>query len=108
MTSPIAATAPITTATTADAERAIAVLTLAFSSDPANGWVWPDPRQYLASVPAFVRAFAVGAFEQGTAYCIDGYAGAALWLPPGVYPDEDALVALLRGTVAEEDRGDLL
>ena len=108
MTSPIAATAPITTATAADAERAIAVLTLAFSSDPANRWAWPDPRQYLASFPAFVRAFAGRAFEQGTAFCIDGYAGAALWLPPGVHPDEDALVALLGGTIAGEDQDDLL
>ena len=100
-------TAPIRTATAADEERAIAVLTLAFSSDPANRWAWPDPRQYLASFPAFVRAFAGRAFEQGTAYCIDGYAGAALWLPPGVDPDEDALVAMLQNTVAKEDREDL-
>ena len=107
-TSPIATTAPITTATGSDAERAIAVLTLAFSSDPANRWAWPDPRQYLTSFPAFVRAFAGRAFERGTAYCTTGYAGAALWLPPGVYPDEDALAALLQSTVAEEDREDLL
>jgi hypothetical protein len=106
-TAPIATTAPITTATAAEAERAIAVLTLAFSSDPVNCWAWPDPRQYLASLPAFVRAFAGRAFERGTAYCIDGYTGAALWLPPGVYPDEDALVALLQSTSAEAAREDL-
>ena len=107
-TAPIATTAPITTATASDAEQAIAVLTLAFSSDPANRWAWSDPRQYLASFPAFVRAFAGKAFEQGTAYCIDRYAGAALWLPPGVHPDEDALVALLQSTVVKEDQADLL
>jgi ribosomal protein S18 acetylase RimI-like enzyme len=106
-TSPTLTTAPIRIATATDEERAIAVLTLAFSLDPANRWVWPDPRQYLASFPAFVRAFAGRAFEQGTAYCIDGYVGAALWLPPGVHPDEDTLVALVQSTVAEEDQEDL-
>lgn len=106
-TSPIVATAPITTAKPADADDVIAVLALAFSSDPATRWAWSDPRQYLTSFPAFVRAFAGRAFEQGTAYCINGYAGAALWLPPGTQPDEDALVALVQRTIAEEAQPDV-
>jgi ribosomal protein S18 acetylase RimI-like enzyme len=107
-TSPVPTAAPITSAAASDAESAIAVLTLAFSADPANRWVWPDPRQYLASFPAFVSAFAGEAFEHGTAYCIDGYAGVALWLPPGVHSDEDALGAFFQSTVAEEDQDDLM
>jgi ribosomal protein S18 acetylase RimI-like enzyme len=106
-TSPIAPTAPITTATASDAEHAVGVLVLAFSSDPACRWAWPDPKQYLTSFPGFVRALGGRSFEQGSAYCIDGYAGAALWLPPGVHPDEDALVALFRRTIAEEDQDDM-
>jgi ribosomal protein S18 acetylase RimI-like enzyme len=104
---PIMTTAPITTATGSTAERAISVLVLAFSSDPACRWAWPEPRQYLTSFPGFVRAFAGRAFEHGTAYCLRGYAGAALWLPPGVYPDEETVAALLRATVAEPDQADL-
>jgi ribosomal protein S18 acetylase RimI-like enzyme len=100
-------TAPITIATTSDAEHAIAVLILAFSTDPVSRWVWPDPAQYLASCPDFVRAFAGQAFEQGTAYCVDGHAGAALWLSPGVHSDEDALVALIQRTVAEAEQAAL-
>jgi ribosomal protein S18 acetylase RimI-like enzyme len=106
-TAPIATTAPITTATVADAERAIATLTLAFSSDPPNRWVWPDPQQYLEAFPAFIAAFGGAAFEQGTAYRIDGYAGAALWLPPEAHPDEEALASLIQRTVAEHDQADL-
>jgi ribosomal protein S18 acetylase RimI-like enzyme len=41
------------------------------------------------------------AFEQGTAYCLHGYTGAALWLPPGVQPDEEAVIALFQRTMAE-------
>jgi ribosomal protein S18 acetylase RimI-like enzyme len=105
-TSPLAPTPSITTATAADAEHAIAVLTLAFSSDPACRWAWPDPRQYLASFPSFVWALAGQAFAQGTAHCLSGYAGAALWLPPGVHPDEDAVVALFQRTIAEADQAE--
>jgi ribosomal protein S18 acetylase RimI-like enzyme len=103
-TSPIPPPAPITTATASDAEHAIAVLTLAFSSDPPCRWAWPDPQQYLASFPGFVRALGGRAFEQGTAYCLHGYTGAALWLPPGVQPDEEAVIALFQRTMAEAAR----
>ena len=47
------------------------------------------------------------AFEHGTAYYLRGYAGAALWLPPEVQPDEDALVALFQCTIAPEDQADM-
>jgi ribosomal protein S18 acetylase RimI-like enzyme len=103
-TAPIAATAPITTATPSDAEQAIATLVLAFGSDPPSRWAWPDPRQYLTAFPEFIRGLGGRAFEHGTAYSLPGYAGVALWLPPGVHPDEDALVELIRRTTAEEAR----
>lgn len=88
----------IKTATASDEAAAIAVMTLAFSADPAARWTWPDPQRFLQHFPGFVRALGGNAFEHGSAYCIDGYAGAALWLPPGVGPDEDRLVALLQST----------
>ena len=110
-TSTTATPVQITTATASDEERAMAVLTLAFSADPANRWAWPDPAQYLASFPRLARAFGGRAFELGTAHvAIDragDYAGAALWLPPDVHPDEDALVALLQQTIPEAGRDDL-
>ncbi len=102
--SSIATTSSITTATAADAEHAIATLVLAFSSDPPSRWAWPDPRQYLTSFPDFVKGLGGRAFEHGTAYCLRGYAGAALWLPPGVHPDEEALVELIKRTIAAEDQ----
>jgi ribosomal protein S18 acetylase RimI-like enzyme len=98
---------PITIATATDVAKATAVLVLAFSSDPPNRWVWPDSQQYLESFPSFVNAFAGKAFEQGTAYCIDGYAGAALWLPPEVHADEEPLIDLIQRTTAEEKQADL-
>ncbi len=85
----------VKTATSSGDEDVISVLTLAFSSDPMARWSQPDPRLYLANFPKLAAAFGGAAFEKGSAYFTDGYAGAALWLPPGVHPDEKTLVALV-------------
>jgi len=42
-----------------------------------------------------VRAFGGRAFAEGTAHHVNDYAGAALWLPPGIEPDHAALEASL-------------
>jgi hypothetical protein len=89
----------IKTATAADEASIIAVVLLAFSADPAARWAWPDPQQYLRHFPNFVKALGGKAFAHGSAYYVDGYAGAAMWLPPEVHPDEDTLVDLLQRTV---------
>jgi GNAT superfamily N-acetyltransferase len=92
---------PIRTARASDEDPAIDAIVLAFAADPAARWTWPDPQQYLSHFPTFVRAFGGRAFAHKTAYCVDGYAGTALWLPPDVHPDEDALVSLLHRTAPE-------
>ena len=90
----------IRTATAADAERCVAVLTLAFDSDPPCRWTWPDPQQYLEAFPRFARAFGGNAIDLGTAHYYEGFSGVALWLPPGAVPDEASLVRVIQDTVA--------
>ena len=87
----------VETATAAEEAAVIAILTLAFSSDPATRWTWPDPRAYLEAFPCFAKAFGGAAFGEGSAHRI-GSAGAALWLPPGVSPDDAAIGALMQRT----------
>lgn len=101
------ATSTVTVTARAEAERAIAAIVLAFSADPAARWSYPDPHQYLTHFPAIVRAFGGRAFAHGTAHHVSDFAGAALWLPPGIQPDEEALVAILRGSVAAERQADV-
>jgi ribosomal protein S18 acetylase RimI-like enzyme len=85
-------------AATADDEAAVAaILTLAFSSDPAARWTWPEPKVFIDAFPRFAKAFGGAAFAKGTAHRI-GWAGAALWLPPGAEPDEAAMGALMEQT----------
>ena len=92
----------IRTANESEQDQIVALIVLAFSSDPIVRWVYPDPHQFLSSFPDIVRAFGGKAFEHGTAYYVEGFIGSALWLPPGVLPDEEALGSVLMRTVPEE------
>jgi ribosomal protein S18 acetylase RimI-like enzyme len=85
----------IRSALAADEPSAVALIVLAFSADPIARWSFPDPNRYLEEFPAFVRAFGGRAFEHGSADYADGSAGAALWLPPDVHPDEEVLGAIV-------------
>jgi ribosomal protein S18 acetylase RimI-like enzyme len=102
MTTPI-----VKIGTASDRAAVIDVVVLAFSADPAARWTWPDPREYLMHFPRFAQAFGGKAFAYGSAYYVDGYAGAALWLPPNVPPDEDALVDLMQRTVSKQKQKDV-
>jgi len=89
----------IRTAAAADTERCLAVLTLAFDADPPCRWAWPDPQQYLEAFPRFARAFGGAAIEHGTANYHEGFSGVALWLSPGLTPDEASLMSVIQDTV---------
>jgi ribosomal protein S18 acetylase RimI-like enzyme len=80
------------------AEAAFATIVLAFVNDPAARWSWPQPDDYLRNMPLLARAFGAKSFALGTAFGIDRFAGAALWLPPGVSADEAALGDLIERT----------
>lgn len=89
----------IKVAENADLERCIAILTLAFSSDPVVRWIFPDPQTYLENMPNLSKAFGGKAFEQGSAFVSEGYEATALWLPPGVSPDEQAMGMIMMQSV---------
>lgn len=101
-------TPTIKSALTADEAAVIDVVTLAFSTDPVARWIYPNPYQYLTHMPPFVKAFAGKAFAHGSAYYVDGYAGAALWLPPNVHPDGEEVVSWIQRTVSVWVQDELL
>ena len=90
--------------TTAEQETAVTAIVKAFSADRAARWMYPDSQHYWEYLPSFVKAFAGAAFEHGSAALVDGYLAAALWLPPGIHPDEEAMGKLIRSTVPEGDQ----
>lgn len=90
----------IKTATAADEDAIIAVIVRAFSADPPTQWAFGNSPSFLAHFPSFVRAFGGQAFVHGSADYLDGYVGAALWLPPGMRPDHNTLIPWLQRTIA--------
>jgi ribosomal protein S18 acetylase RimI-like enzyme len=81
---------------------------LAFSADPAARWLFPDSSKYLTHGRDFLSAFARKAFDHETAYYIEGWKGSACWLPPGIDPDEDELISVLRRNVPEHIQEEVL
>lgn len=96
-----------TRASLSDYDRSIAALVTAFISDPLIRWMFPDAKQYLHYFPQVLKYFAGRAFDHGTAYRSEDFNGAALWLPPGVGPDEEALGTVLQEGVATELQGEV-
>jgi hypothetical protein len=91
-----------------DRQRAVAALTLAFSSDPVMRWGWPDAERYLAYWPRIADAFGGRAFDHGTAHGLEDCVAVALWLPPGVEPDGETVMGYMRESMDDrtfEDMG---
>jgi ribosomal protein S18 acetylase RimI-like enzyme len=99
---------PVRVAGPADRKAALSVVWMGFGSDPVARWAYPEPENYLAIFPEFIRAFAGKAFDCGTAYVAEETKGAALWLPPGVEPDEEEIVSIFERTTPLSIRKDLL
>lgn len=83
-------------ATTEEQSEIESVIVLAFSTDPMARWSLGNAKRYLAVMPQLVRAFGGRAYAAGTADVVDGFGGAALWLPPGVEADVKRLEAIMQ------------
>ena len=80
----------------ADEDAVMGVLTLAFSTDPCTRYMLPRPATFVAAYQRFASITAGPALVGGTADLVDGGAAAAVWLPPGVQPDGEAIGAVVR------------
>jgi ribosomal protein S18 acetylase RimI-like enzyme len=83
----VAATAPGD-----DRDEAVEILIAAFRDDPAIRSLYPTDIEYVRFFPGFAMAFGGRAFTAGTVDLdADGHA-VALWFPPGIAPDRDAVM----------------
>jgi GNAT superfamily N-acetyltransferase len=83
-------------------QRAIASLTLAFASDPVMRWAWRDAHRYATYWPRLADAFGGRAFDDDTAYGLEDCVAVALWMRPGVGPDEEAVMGVMRESLDDE------
>jgi ribosomal protein S18 acetylase RimI-like enzyme len=94
----------ISTVNKADQQRAISIIVTGFASDPIARWFMPEPHQYLTYFPQLIPFMATGTFDHGSAYCTDGFTAAALWVPPNVHPDAEAMGALAMEAIPQSDQ----
>jgi ribosomal protein S18 acetylase RimI-like enzyme len=87
-------------------DRVMATVVAAFISDPVERWLWRDAWRYLTHFPTFVAAFGSAAFAEDAVSTLDDVAAVALWIPPGVAPDGDRIVTVLRNTVPAAQHAD--
>jgi ribosomal protein S18 acetylase RimI-like enzyme len=105
--------AKVRAADAAEREAVLGVIVRAFEADPVVRWWFPDRGRHAATFGAFAAVFGGGAFDHRSAYVAptdagDGCRAAALWLPPGVGPDEAKLVDLLEREVPADRIGRVL
>jgi len=98
----------IRSATSDEIPRAVAAIVAAFLTDPPARFAWPSVHDYLLAMPVATGEFAGSSFQHGTAYVSVDFCGAALWLPPGVAPNGQALEKVFRDTAKPEHMDDLL
>ena len=98
----------IRSATRDELPETVACVVAAFITDPLARYACASPHEYLRGMPSMVEEFAGGAFDHGSAYVSVDFCGAALWLPPGVHPDDEKLERAFREAVKPERLDDLL
>lgn len=84
------------------------MLVSAFTDDPVERWLYPELPKYLAHFPQFLATFGGAGFDTGTVWSLGDFSAVALWLPPAVGADGDAIGALLTETVSSEKHGDIV
>lgn len=104
MSAPRGGRQPTPAESRAERDRALALMTIGFATDPIARWVWPDPADYLVWMPRFTAAFSGPAFGQSTADLTPCGRAASFWLPPGVHSDESALEEIVAASVPAERR----
>ena len=101
-------TIEIRSATPAEMPKAVGTIVAAFLTDPLARFAWPSPHEHLRGMDLGAREFAGASFEHGTAYVSTDFCGTALWLPPRVHPNGEALERIFRDTARPEHLDDLL
>ena len=100
-------TAEVVKAATTDRVPVVTTMVLAFATDPMMRWCWPNADRYLEVMPVFTAALGGRAFESESAHCTSDRRGAALWLPPGIGPDEEEMGKMAEENVPTSIRGDV-
>lgn len=84
-----------------ETDTVLNTLMLAFTTDPPVRWLMSTPDDYLAGFKGFAGGMGGPGMAAGTGYLADDGAAAALWLPPGVTSDREAMTAAIMPFMTE-------
>ena len=93
----------IRVAEASEGDAVLETLMLAFSSDPCMRYLLATPRAFFKGFRPFATGMGGAALAAGTAWLAEEGAAAALWLPPGITSDRDAMLAVV-GELAREEK----
>jgi ribosomal protein S18 acetylase RimI-like enzyme len=88
--------------------RLIWPLVLAFADDGMVRWLFPDPQTFLAAFPEIVRIHARSVVAHGGLFHTADDRAVALWYPPGVTMDGEALGRVLERSVTSDRLEDVV
>lgn len=91
----------VKSATRKQKNELISTILAAFVTDPVARWICPSAHHYFSRLGEFVDAFGGASFDHDSAYYVDGYYGAALWLPPKIQPNEEKMMTIIKDVVPE-------
>ena len=86
-----------------EGEAVLDTLMLAFSTDPCMRYLLASPHAFFKGFRPFATGMGGAALAAGTAWLAGDGAAAALWLPPGVTSDREAMLAVI-GELAREEK----
>ncbi len=93
---------PVKVGSRSDESNIMNVIGMSFIADPLLRWIYPDLQRFVAYLPQLTKAYGGRAIDHRSAYYVDGYPGAALWLPPGIGSDDETFVMLLDRSVGDQ------
>jgi GNAT superfamily N-acetyltransferase len=83
-------------------DAVLGALMLAFSTDPCMRYALAKASVFVSVFKPFAMGMGGAAFEHGSAWLAEDGAAAALWLPPGVEQDGEAIGAALAEVAVPE------
>ena len=85
-----------------DRTSILKTITLAFAADPIMRWAFSTADSYLTHFGRMADAYGGVSIGEGTCYRTSRAEGAALWLAPGVEPDEEKTMEIIQAGVEPE------
>ena len=75
-----------------DKKKVLSTACLAFGADPFMRWIMPDGQSYLDKYRDLIDTYCCEkSLQNSTTFSVESFAGTAIWLPPGIFGDEQKI-----------------